>query len=153
MTGRHLFWILLALLGTMLVWQGRQALGQWRASRILNAVETMTKQRSQRGGVPRQMADAHLRLLKQVTELNPALVDAPVSRGVQYLVTGRPQGAIRAFEEALALEPRDRIYANLGEAYLEAGRPTEARQALDRALVLDPRLRKELEGLLERVNQ
>lgn len=150
MTGRQCLWILLPLLGAALVAEGRQSLRHWRASRILRAVETVSLQASQRGGLPRRIGDHHLRLLQEAAELDPALVDVPVARGWQYLLTGRPEGALRAFEEALALEPRARVWANLGEAHLKAGNQAEAREAFATAVALDPLLEKEVEGQLSR---
>lgn len=153
MTGRRLFWILLPVLGAALVWQARETWALWQASRILNAVETVTLQAGERGGLPRQISDHHLRLLRRVAAADPAMVDVPVAEGWQYLLTDRPQGAVRAFERALALEPRARVYANLGEAYLRAGRYEEAVDALEKAIVLDPRLAAELEPSLSRARR
>lgn len=151
MTGRRLFWIVLVMSVWALLAQAKIAQRHWRASRILRVVETVSMQASQRGGLPRRLGDHHLRLLGEAAELDPALVDVQVARGWQYLLLGRPQGAIRAFEEALELEPRARVWANLGEAHMKAGNHAEARQAYEKAIELDPLLAKELESQLSRV--
>jgi tetratricopeptide (TPR) repeat protein len=151
LSGRRWLFILAPLLALALVAEGRAAMERWRASRILRAVETVSLQASQRGGLPRRIADHHLRLLDEAGELDPALVDVPVARGWQYLLTGRPEGAIRAFAEALELEPRARVWANLGEAQLQAGHHVEAREAFAAAIALDPLLERELRGQLARL--
>lgn len=151
MTGRRAFWIVLALSLAALFVQARDARNRWRASRILKAVEAVSQQASQRGGLSRGLGDHHLRLLDEAGELDPALVDVPVARGWQYLLTGRPEGAIREFEDALALEPRARVWANLGEAHLQAGHRDDAREAFEKAIALDPLLARELAGQLSRL--
>lgn len=153
MKARNLFWILAPVLAAALLWQVSEARSRWRVSRVLKAVETVTLEAGRRGKLPRQLADLHLRLLREAAERQPALIDIPVARSWQYLLLGRPRAAVRTLEEALALEPRARVYANLGEAYLKADRPRDAAEALDRALVLDPRLRDELQPLLARARR
>ena len=151
MTGRRLFWVVLALSAVALSVQAKAALDHLRASRILRVVETVSLQASQRGGLPRRFGDHHLRLLDEAGELDPALVDVAVARGWQYLLTGRPEAAIRAFDEALELEPRARVWANLGEAHMKAGHLDEARDAFEKAIELDPLLAKELRSQLARL--
>ena len=153
MTGRQGFWIVLVLSASALIAETNTARKHWRASRILRVVETVSMEASQRGGLPRRFGEHHLRLLSEAGELAPALVDVPVARGWQYILLGRPQGAIRAFEEALELEPRARVWANLGEAHMSAGNHAEAREAFTRAIELDPLLARELESQLARLGE
>lgn len=153
MKAQTLFWILTPVLTATFLWQVSEARSRWHVSRVLKTVETVTLQASRRGKMPRQLADLHLRLLREAAERQPALIDIPVARSWQYLLLGRPQAAVRTLEEALALEPRARVYANLGEAYLKADRPRDAAEAFDRALVLDPRLRGEIEPQLKRARR
>ncbi len=150
LTGRLCFWLLLPLLAVALTLQVREAFSQWRASRVLAAVETVTQQASRNGRLPPQIGNHHLRLLSEAAALNPAQVDVPVARGWQYLLMKRPQAAVRAFDEALALEPRAEVYANLGQAHLAAGDRDAAREAFRRAVTLDPGLYDELPASIAR---
>lgn len=149
-TGRLCFWLLLPLLAAALALHSRQAYGQWRASRVLAAVETVTQQASRNGRLPPQLGGHHLRLLREAAVLNPAQVDVPVAKGWQYLLMKRPQAAVRAFDEALDLEPRAEVYANLGQAHLAAGDRDAAREAFRRAITLDPSLYYELPASIAR---
>lgn len=138
---------LVLLLGA-LVWQVRDGGRLWRANRILAVVESATRQAHQMGRLPPRLGELNLRLLAQAARLDPVRVDIPVARGWQYLLLDRPSGAVRAFEEALALEPRAEVYANLGQAYLAAGDRDAARDALARAVELDPRQEDDIRALL-----
>ncbi|HEX9730708.1 MAG TPA: O-antigen ligase family protein [Thermoanaerobaculia bacterium] len=134
------------LLGAV-VWQLLAAGGSLRSSRLLAGVEKTTQQASRAGRLPPRLGEHHLRLLATAGRLDPARVDVSVARGWQYLLTGRPHGAVRAFEEALALEPRAEVYANLGQAHLAAGDRDAARDAFARAVELDPRKHDEIRKL------
>ncbi len=153
MKAGNLFWIVLPVLTAALLWQVREARSRWHVNRVLKTVETVTLEASRRGQMPRQLGDIHLRLLREAAERHPALIDVPVARSWQYLMLGRPQAAVRTLEEAVKLEPRARVYANLGQAYLQADRPRDAVEAFERALVLDPRLRDELQPQLARARR
>jgi tetratricopeptide (TPR) repeat protein len=62
--------------------------------------------------------------------------------GNEALAEGRLAEAIRAFQEAVARNPEERLaHYNLGQALLQAGRPEEAIQELQRALEIDPGFR------------
>lgn len=148
MSGRRLGWIVSPLLALVLVFQVLRADRLWEVSRILQAVEQATTELSLGGSVPRGRIEYHLRLLRQAERLAPRQVDIPVVRGWQYLLTERPEAAIRSFEEALELEPRAEIYANLVEAHMMNGDPAAAAQAYKMARLLDPSLNIALsEGL------
>ena len=53
-------------------------------------------------------------------ELDPRNVDAWHNMGLTYLLTERPQEAIRCFEKALSLEDREDTRRFLQEAYEKA---------------------------------
>jgi len=135
--GRRLFWIVLPVLVLVLVLQARHAERRWRASRTVKAVQYLAQQAGQGGPAAASRLRQGLALLRQIAPLDPALVDVPVTRGGLYLLLKRPQAAIRSYREALRLEPRGEVYANLGRAYLMNGDEPKARQAFRTAVRLD----------------
>lgn len=140
MSGRRLFWILSPLLAVALVLQVVRADRLWRVSRVVAAVEQATEEMSRGGAVPRGRIEYHLRLLNESERLVPGSIDIPVARGWQYLLSDRPEAAIRSFEEALKLEERAEVHANLVQAYLMNGDLEAARKAYEMARLLDPSL-------------
>lgn len=137
MTGRRLFWIMLPLLVLALVLQARHAERRWRASRTVKAVQFLAEQASQGGPAAASRLRQGLALMRGIASLDPASVDIPVTRGGLYIMLQRPQAAIRAYQEALRLEPRGEVYANLGRAYLMNGEQELARGAFRKAVRLD----------------
>ncbi len=137
MNGRRLFWILLPLLVLALVLQARHAERRWRASRTVKAVQFLAEQSSQGGPAAASRLHRGLALMRGIAPLDPVLVDIPVTRGGLYLLLKRPQAAIRAYQEALRLEPRGEVYANLGRAHLVDGEQQLARKAFRQAIRLD----------------
>lgn len=153
MSGRRLVWIVSPLLAVALVLQGIRAERLWRVSRIVGAVEQATTEMSLSGRVSRSKVEYHLRLLREAERLVPSHVDIPVARGWQYLLTNRPEAAVRSFEEALAIEPRAEVYANLVQAHKMNGDLEAAAEAYRTALRLDPSLADSLSAFkdLEKV--
>lgn len=142
--GSLLVWPVLALLvlglaGQTLRWQHRRT-----ASRLLRQVELLSMAAVSRGQAPPQLMAGNLEALRRAAPLNPVEVGIPIARGTQYLFLGRPEAAIRAYEEALALEPRPEGYLNLGRAQWLAGRRDEARRSFGLAVRLDPQLAAEI---------
>ncbi len=74
--------------------------------------------------------------------------------GIALRRQGKWQEAIREYETALKIDPRDAgIYFNMGKACVEGGRKEQAYQAFQRALEIDPRLteaKNELDALNSR---
>ncbi len=140
MSGRQLFWVLLPLAGLCLLSQARHAGQVLRASRQLSAVEAITLRASQSGRLDGRLVEQNLQVLQQAAELAPTEVAIPIARGALYLLSQRPQAAIRAYREALSLEPRAEVYANLGRAQMAAGEHAAARESFRLARRLDHNL-------------
>jgi tetratricopeptide (TPR) repeat protein len=147
MNGRRLFYLVLPLLATALLLQLVRAERLLRASRMVGSVEQMTQnfltsqpRRSPTKGRLRYNLD----FLAEAGKLAPGWVHIPVNRGHQYLLLKRPQEAIQEFNQALEIEPRAEVYANLGTAYEMAGETAAARQAYEKMELLDPTLKPDL---------
>jgi tetratricopeptide (TPR) repeat protein len=110
------------------------------ASRILRRVEAASLAAVAAGRAPRALFALHLRRLERAAALDPSAVGVLVAKGSQYLLLRRPQEAIAAYRQALALEPRPEIHLNLARAYRMAGRAEAARRHREIAVLLDPRL-------------
>lgn len=139
--------VLLLALAAQILWLGLQvhrSLGRWEADRILKAVEASTAQAL----VTRRAAPASLlhnaEELTRAERLAPASASIRLVKGSQYLLLGRNEAAIAAYEEALRLEPRPETYLNLGRAQWRAHRETAALENLRRAVRLDPGLMREV---------
>jgi tetratricopeptide (TPR) repeat protein len=76
--------------------------------------------------------------------LAPASASIRLAKGSQYLLLGRTEPAIRAYLEALRLEPRPEIYLNLGRAQWQAGLQSAALGNFEIASRLDPSLYREI---------
>jgi tetratricopeptide (TPR) repeat protein len=137
--------IALALLLVMAVWvQTDRALERLDASRRVRVVEGRSLAMMAQGGVVRQVVEANLRELEEVRRIAPGDVAVPMSIGSQYLVTGRPEAAVRAYQEALDVEPRPEVYLNLARARLALGEREAAGEAFAAAQTLAPRARREI---------
>lgn len=148
MSGRQLSWGLLPLLLFALIWQGQRARERWEASRLLNAVESVTLQLATQQRADGRLFQYHVEALRRVAPYAPVEVGIPAARGGQFLLLGRPRAAIRAYREALELEPRAEIYVNLGRALRQAGELEEAQQCFHKALILDHNLADSLNEVL-----
>ncbi len=148
MTGRRLVWVLCPLLGAALALELGRAGRQLRASRAAAVVKDVTIAASQRGRLSRQLLQHNLELLRVTEPLAPVEVALPIARGGLYLLLQRPQAAIRAYQEALEIEPRGEIYAHLGRAHLKLGDPVAAEEAFHKAMILDHTQRKRVRGFV-----
>jgi len=144
LSGRRLVWIVAPLLAAALVLQGVRAERLWRVSRIVAAVEQETAEMSLAGRVAKGKIEYHLQLLHEAERLVPSHVDVPVALGWQYMLTDRPEAAVRSFEEVLSIEPRPEIFANLVQAHMLNGDREAAAEAYRVALLLDPSLAEAL---------
>ncbi|MBP2276197.1 MAG: putative O-linked N-acetylglucosamine transferase (SPINDLY family) [Sphingomonas echinoides] len=64
-----------------------------------------------------------------------------LTRGVKFLVKGKPSNALRAFEEALAIDPGNAdLHHHRANALADLGQNMAAIDGYDRAIVLSPRL-------------
>ncbi len=89
--------------------------------------------------MPRPLLDTNIERLRQAAPLDRREVGIPIALGSQYLLGGQVESAIRAYEEALRIEPRPEIYLNLARAHAMAGRDAQARDNMDLAVKLNPR--------------
>jgi hypothetical protein len=110
------------------------------ASRLLRRVEVTTIAAAGSGRLSPQLVASNLEALRRAAALDPADAGIPLARGGLYQLLERPEPALAAYREALALEPRPEIYLNLGKAYAMAGREAEARRAFEITRRLDPLL-------------
>ncbi len=156
MSGRRLFWILMPLLLVALVAEACYASRRWRAGNSLGMVETTTLQLRAQGLLARRPLDPRVRrlmdrnvaLLRQAEQLDPVEVGIPIARGSLYLIMGREKAAIRAYEEALELEQKAEIYANLGRVHLQLGDEEAAREAFRLAVRLNHNLAKDFRAYI-----
>ena len=148
MTGRRLVWLLCPLLLAALVLEVGRARRLWRASRIGAVVKSVTITASDRGRLSRQLIQHNLELLRVTEPLAPTDVTLPIARGGLYLLLGRPRAAIRAYRQALTLEPRGEVYAHIGRAHLQLGDRTAAEEAFRTAIILDRTQRRRLRGYI-----
>ncbi len=146
MTGKRLVWLLCPLLVAALVLETGRARRLWRASRIAAVVKSVTITASDRGRLSRQLLQHNLDLLRITEPLSPVEVALPIARGALYLLLDRPQAAVRAYHEALEIEPRGEIYAHLGRAHLKLGNRDAAVEAFRAAIVLDHTQRRKVRG-------
>lgn len=138
MSGRALAVILTVLFALAAAGQAVRWRDRMTASRLLAEVESLSLGAVRSGQVPAGMIAANLESLRRAAALDPVEVGIPIARGTQYLLLSRPEPAIQAYEEALALEPRSEGYLNLGRAQWLAGRTDEARESFATAVRLDP---------------
>jgi tetratricopeptide (TPR) repeat protein len=80
-----------------------------------------------------------LELLQKMTAAHPGFAGGHNLLGTAYTHLGRPDDAVRAFNEAARLDPKDYgSFVAAGECLLVHGRAEEALAQLDRALRLKP---------------
>lgn len=94
-----------------------------------------------------QILRSHLAVLDDLARFDPAEVRVPMAVGGRYYLMGRPDAAVRAYEEALALERRGEVYLNLARSHRAAGEQELANEAARLALRLAPDQRETLESL------
>jgi tetratricopeptide (TPR) repeat protein len=144
MNGRLLVWPVLALLAVGLVGQTARWRDRVTASRLLREVEALTMAAMSTRQLSEPLLFRNLEALRIAASKDPVEVGIPIARGTQFLLLRRNDAAIRAYEEAVALEPRPEGYLNLGRAQWYAGRRDEARLNFERAVRLDPRVAGEV---------
>jgi O-antigen ligase len=135
-------WLLVPVCLATAVGLGKLQLDRLRASVILSRVELASHAVIQRGEAPRNFFEVNLAALERAAQLDPANVAVPLSRGSQYLISGRPAAAIAAYRDALALDPRPEVYLNLGRALALDGQGKAAEEAVLTAMRLSPLLTK-----------
>lgn len=99
--------------------------------------------------MPRRFLEDNLRRLERARELDPASVEVIVSHAGYLFLLHRYEAAERVYFEALALEERAEIHANLARLYMQTERPEKAIESLQKALWIDPQLTDQLQPMLE----
>ncbi len=150
MTGRWLAWVLCLLLGAALVLELGRARRLYRASLTAAVVKDVTIAASQQGRLSPQLIQHNLELLRTHEPLSPVEVALPIARGGLYLLLERPRAAVRAYRQALEIEPRGEVYAHLGRAYLQLGDRAASEEAFRMAMILDHTQRKRVRGFMSR---
>jgi tetratricopeptide (TPR) repeat protein len=140
MKGGTLAWLLAFAVAAALVWQGNRWHDRLLGSAMLRQVELVSINAASSGRAPRNLLPAHLELLRRAAELDPAEVGIPIARANQFVLFGDPRGAIPAYRQAMAMEPKAVIYFGLGRAFLASGDSEEARRNFRIAARLDPTL-------------
>ena len=110
------------------------------ANRLLRQVQGLTVAAANAGRLSSGLVAANLAALRRAAELDPTDVQILTTRASQFMLLERPQAALAAYQEALALEPRPEIYLNIARAYLAAGDMPRAQATFERARRLDPQL-------------
>lgn len=141
---RLLAWLAAGAAALALVFQTERAFDRLEASKSLRVVEVMSERMARTGQAPRELVSGHFRILDNAHRRDPSEVGVLVARGGQYALLGRSEVAVRAYREALALEPRPETWLNLGKVLVAAGREEEAREAFAKAVLIDPRLRSQV---------
>jgi tetratricopeptide (TPR) repeat protein len=144
MNGRVLVWPVAAFLALGLVGQTLRWRDRATASRLLREVEVVTMTAMSTRQLSEPLLFRNLEVLRAAAAKDPVEVGIPIARGTQYLLLRRNDAAIRAYEDAVALEPRPEAYLNLGRALWFSGRRDEARPYFEQAVRLDPRVAAEL---------
>jgi tetratricopeptide (TPR) repeat protein len=145
--GRTLSRLLAGLLALALLAQTVRWRDRLLGSRLLKNVELLTGAAIENRRAPAQFFADALESLGRAARLDPVEVGVPIARGNLYLLLSRPDPAIRAYRESLALEPRPEGYYNLGRALWLAGRRPEALRSFELAVRLDPFLAPRVEDV------
>ena len=130
-----------------MLWLGlqvRRAVDLLQADRILKEVETLTAQGLSAQRVPAAMLLYNVSRLAEAERLAPASASIRLAKGSQYLLLGKMDAAIEAYEAALRLEPRPEIYLNLGRAQWRSGLESAALKNFEIAARLNPNLLHEM---------
>lgn len=151
MSGKKLAFLLFAL-GVMLAGWRWHAVGKRVEANSLAAYCERSLGAALRrfgGALPRRFMEDNLSILEHAREQDPASVEAAVSQAGYFFLLHRYEAAEKAYFEALALEKRAEIYANLARLYLQQERFEEAIEAFGKAIKVDPQLAPTLEPLIE----
>ncbi len=148
--GRRLMLVALPLAIALTAVVLSHASKRWRASAMAAEVFESSVKAAATGRPARGVMLKNLEQLSKAEALDPTNVTVPLMRGSQHLLLRDPHAALRAYNEALALEPRSEIYLNIGRAHRMAGDEDAAANAFDKAIVLDRSLRRDLESFFER---
>lgn len=141
---RRLRWGLALLLLVACIAQAKRAIDLLRAQRLLWAVEARTLALIRSRTLSREHVDAHLEALRDAAALDRAEVAVRVAIGSQLFLRGDFDGAVRQYEDSLALEPRPEIYLNMAKARQAQGKISDARRLYATALRVDPTLADEV---------
>ncbi len=144
MSGKRLFWLVLLILLVALALHLRYAVGRFQVGIMLARVEAASLQAATAGRLSRTLLEHNLRTLDRASTLAPAEVLVPIQRAGQYVLMGRHDRAVAAYNDALGLEPRSEIYRNLGQAQWSQGQKEEAQESFLRAVWLDHVLIRQL---------
>ena len=99
--------------------------------------------------MPRRFLEDNLARLERARGLDETSVEVAVSYAGYLFLLHRFEAAERVYFEALALEERAEIHANLARLYLQTGRPAEAAESLRKAMLIDPQLSEQLQPMLD----
>ncbi len=107
----------------------------WRSEQALAAA-------AERGdrSLEANAANQALRRLQPCGESRPLDVNVPMLVALSYRFLLRHDLAVKAYEDALAIDRRPEIYLGLGSEQLQAGRREEAVNSLFQACSFDPRI-------------
>ena len=144
MQGRLLSPLLIAALAALLGWRLVAGAHALRASRLVRAVEITSPAAAAAGPNGLGLLRQNLALASEATRLDPASLSAAQALGSVYLLLGRPDDAVAAYDRALALQPAAEIYMNLGHAFRAAGVADKSRANYRTAIALDERLRAQV---------
>ncbi len=150
MTGRQLFSILLPIALVVAGWQLLHAIKRWESSLVAAEVEQNSIAMTSRGVISPPILSRHLELLERAGELDPTNVTIPLMRGSQHFLLRNLDAALRAYGEALALEPRAEIYLNVGRTHMMAKDEDAAAEAFQKAVDLDHKYLRDLRSFFER---
>lgn len=135
------------LFGVIIGWiLGSQQASPSRA--VTRETSPSSTQATQPGAAPAQrpaLDEAQVRALAAIAEREPANAAARAQLGNLYFDAERYQEAIRWYEEALKLTPRDvNVSTDLGVSYYYTNQPDRALAQFDYSLNMDPRHAKTL---------
>lgn len=99
--------------------------------------------------MPRRFLEDNLARLERARGLDETSVEVAVSYAGYLFLLHRFEAAERVYFEALALEERAEIHANLARLYLQTERPAEAAESLRKAMLIDPQLSEQLQPMLD----
>ena len=150
LAGNVVLVVLAVLLIGALWFRGQEGLERLRANQIVGQVERVTLQLQGSGQLSRgnpavgRTLEAGIEALRRGRDDDPAEVSLPVAQAALYRLLGRPQAALRAYQDGLAIESRPEIHAHIGHTLWAQGDHEAARESFHRAVLLDPNLAWEL---------
>jgi tetratricopeptide (TPR) repeat protein len=132
------------VLAAVCLWRFQDARDQLRASLELGRVQGETQAMLAAGRVYPQRLRRSVDRLRDARELAPAEAALPLAEGSLHLLGRHPRAAVKAYEDALALEPRPETWLNLGRAQLAAGDREDAVESFRKAATLNPHFRRQI---------